>query len=97
MKPQMIRMGFPQRRSDNLYALCTCHKEIRPGGYICPRCKSKYCDLPWECTVCNLTLVSSPHLARSFHHLFPVAPFVEIDPPKKNDSRNGVQRESKSL
>ncbi|KAL0488004.1 transcription initiation factor TFIIH subunit 2 [Acrasis kona] len=92
MKPALIRMGFPQRRSDNLFSICNCHSEIKAGGYICPRCKCKYCDLPTECTVCNLTLVSSPHLARSYHHLFPVAPFVEIDAPKGVDARTAGQR-----
>ncbi len=29
-------------------------------------------ELPSECHVCGLTLISSPHLARSYHHLFPV-------------------------
>jgi len=28
--------------------------------------------------VCDLTLVSSPHLARSYHHLFPVEPYEEL-------------------
>ena len=31
-----------------------------------------------QCHVCGLSLVSSPHLARSYHHLFPVKPFVEV-------------------
>lgn len=51
------------------------HSELRYGGYQCPKCHSKLCELPSECGVCGLTLVSSPHLARSFHHLFPVPDF----------------------
>lgn len=35
-------------------------------------------ELPCECHVCGLTLVSSPHLARSYHHLFPVKGFGEV-------------------
>lgn len=31
-----------------------------------------------ECRACGLTLVSAPHLARSYHYLFPVDPFKEI-------------------
>lgn len=54
------------------------HSELRYGGYQCPKCHSKLCELPSECGVCGLTLVSSPHLARSFHHLFPVPDF-DID------------------
>mmetsp|Transcript_17730 Transcript_17730/g.25019 ORF Transcript_17730/g.25019 Transcript_17730/m.25019 type:complete len:718 (+) Transcript_17730:18-2171(+) len=47
-------------------------------GYICPRCHAKVSELPSDCAVCNLKLVLAPHLARSFHHLFPIPPFAEI-------------------
>jgi transcription initiation factor TFIIH subunit 2 len=70
----LVEMGFPQRRSGAL-SLCTCHQAFTTVGYLCPRCKAKSCDLPTTCQVCNLPLVSSPHLARSYHHLFPVAKF----------------------
>ncbi|GLD96155.1 hypothetical protein PINS_up004833 [Pythium insidiosum] len=73
----LVEMGFPQRRSGAL-SLCTCHQAFTTVGYLCPRCKSKSCDLPTTCQVCNLPLVSSPHLARSYHHLFPVAKFERI-------------------
>ncbi|KAM9329936.1 general transcription factor IIH subunit 2 isoform 5-T5 [Gastrophryne carolinensis] len=48
------------------------------GGYFCPQCKAKYSELPVECKVCRLTLVSAPHLARSYHHLFPLDSFKEV-------------------
>ena len=51
---------------------------FQAGGFVCPRCKARVKDLPCECHVCKLTLISSPHLARSYHHLFPVAPFEEL-------------------
>lgn len=70
----LVEMGFPQRRSGVL-SLCTCHQAFTTVGYLCPRCKSKSCDLPTMCQVCSLPLVSSPHLARSYHHLFPIAKF----------------------
>lgn len=74
----LVEMGFPQRRSGAL-SLCTCHQAFTTVGYLCPRCKSKSCDLPTMCQVCNLPLVSSPHLARSYHHLFPVAKFDKTE------------------
>eukprot|EP00094_Tigriopus_californicus_P008984 TCALIF_08659-PA protein Name:"Similar to GTF2H2 General transcription factor IIH subunit 2 (Bos taurus)" AED:0.09 eAED:0.17 QI:158/0.5/0.77/1/0.75/0.77/9/133/586 len=43
-----------------------------------PQCHAKYCELPVECKSCNLTLVSAPHLARSYHHLFPLPAFIEV-------------------
>uniref|UniRef100_A0A0D9W6Z7 General transcription factor IIH subunit n=1 Tax=Leersia perrieri TaxID=77586 RepID=A0A0D9W6Z7_9ORYZ len=76
----LIKMGFPQRGAEDLISICSCHKKIKSGaeGYICPRCKVNVCELPTECRTCGLTLVSSPHLARSYHHLFPVQPFDEV-------------------
>jgi transcription factor Ssl1 len=43
-------------------------------------CRSRVAELPGACHVCGLTLVSSPHLARSYHHLFPVCAFDEVPP-----------------
>lgn len=45
------------------------------SGFSCPRCGCKVCSIPSDCPVCQLTLISSSHLARSYHHLFPIAPF----------------------
>ena len=78
VEASLVQMGFPQRRTDEYPSLCVCHKDFKLGGYFCPRCKSKFCDLPTECLICGLTLVASPHLARSYHHLFPVPIFSEI-------------------
>ena len=52
----------------------------RAGGqHECPRCLARVAELPAACHVCGLTLVSSPHLARSYHHLFPVREFEPVD------------------
>ncbi|VDM32462.1 unnamed protein product [Hydatigera taeniaeformis] len=48
------------------------------GSYLCPRCHSAYCELPVECAVCGITLMSAPHLARAYHHLFPLPRFLEV-------------------
>ncbi|GAU96122.1 hypothetical protein RvY_07611 [Ramazzottius varieornatus] len=92
----LIRMGFPQQKAHERldeFSFCLCHldqPEPRYGqpGYFCPVCLSKYCELPVECKVCGLTLVSAPHLARSYHHLFPVEPFEEITPEDVSSSQN---------
>ena len=47
--------------------------------YACPRCHSAYCELPVECNVCGLTLVAAPHLARAYHHLFPLDLFEPVN------------------
>lgn len=53
--------------------------KLTTGGYYCPQCYSKYCELPVECRACSLTLVSAPHLTRSYHHLFPAATYKEVN------------------
>jgi transcription initiation factor TFIIH subunit 2 len=45
---------------------------------MCPRCGVKLCDVPTDCEVCGLMVVSSPHLARSFWLLFPVAAYKTL-------------------
>ncbi|XP_039615184.1 general transcription factor IIH subunit 2 [Polypterus senegalus] len=86
----LIRMGFPQHTlvsisdqdSKPSFSMAHLDSTVGPGltlgGYYCPQCKAKYSELPVECKVCGLTLVSAPHLARSFHHLFPLDAFKEI-------------------
>ncbi|THU95631.1 TFIIH basal transcription factor complex, subunit SSL1 [Dendrothele bispora CBS 962.96] len=75
----LMMMGFPTRLPDSSPpSLCVCHSDLRSDGFLCPRCLSKVCDVPTDCDVCGLMIVSSPHLARSYHHLFPVKPYVAI-------------------
>jgi len=89
----LIRMGFPSHagREGCGLGMCLCHLDtsvtggesgsrISTAGYLCPQCSAKYCELPVECRGCGLTLVSAPHLARSYHHLFPLPPFQEVEP-----------------
>ena len=74
-----IKMGFPQQKINNYPSLCFCHEQFTYKGYYCPKCNSKQCELPTDCTVCGLALISSPHLVRSYHHVFPVPEFKEIE------------------
>uniref|UniRef100_A0A7N0UG12 VWFA domain-containing protein n=1 Tax=Kalanchoe fedtschenkoi TaxID=63787 RepID=A0A7N0UG12_KALFE len=53
----LIRMGFPQRAAEGVISICSCHKEAKVGGgYTCPRCKARICEVPTECRICGLTL-----------------------------------------
>ncbi|XP_074851504.1 general transcription factor IIH subunit 2 isoform X2 [Carettochelys insculpta] len=86
----LIRMGFPQHTIASLsdqdakpsFSMAHLENNSDPGlslgGYFCPQCRAKYCELPVECKICGLTLVSAPHLARSYHHLFPLDAFQEV-------------------
>ncbi|PRQ33677.1 putative transcription factor C2H2 family [Rosa chinensis] len=89
----LIKMGFPQRAAESSVAICSCHKEAKVGdGYTCPRCKARVCELPTECRICGLTLISSPHLARSYHHLFPIVPFDEVSLSLFIDQQNKLPK-----
>jgi transcription initiation factor TFIIH subunit 2 len=75
----LMLMGFPSLLSTKNATLCACHSKLRPNGFVCPRCSSKICEVPTDCSICNLTVVASPHLARSYRHLFPVANYLEVN------------------
>ena len=91
LEPTLLPMGFPERKIDSDRTPCVCCKMVptRDGvkacfsreGFFCPRCLAKHCELPTECRVCGLHLVTAPHIARSYHHLFPVKPFSETEVP----------------
>ncbi|KAK4240235.1 hypothetical protein C8A03DRAFT_31621 [Achaetomium macrosporum] len=76
----LLMMGFPSRTlaSKDHVSFCACHHRPTREGYACTRCKAKVCRLPAECPICGLTLVLSTHLARSYHHLFPLKGWVEV-------------------
>ncbi|KAH6640770.1 Ssl1-like-domain-containing protein, partial [Chaetomium tenue] len=76
----LLMMGFPSRAlaSKDHVSLCACHNRPTREGYACTRCRTKVCRLPAECPVCALTLVLSTHLARSYHHLFPLRGWAAV-------------------
>ena len=75
----LMMMGFPTRLPySSPPAFCVCHSELKSEGFLCPRCSAKLCDVPTDCDICGLMIVSSPHLARSYHHLFPVKPYDAV-------------------
>ncbi|KAG9014487.1 hypothetical protein FRB93_013612 [Tulasnella sp. JGI-2019a] len=76
---ELMMMGFPTRLPESSApSFCVCHAIIKSDGFLCPRCQVKLCDVPTDCDVCGLMIVSSPHLARSYHHLFPVKAFKPV-------------------
>ena len=77
-KSSLLMMGFPSRIVDQTPTLCACHSKPTRGGYLCSRCQSKVCSLPTQCPACSLTLILSTHLARSYHHLFPLQNWKEV-------------------
>ncbi|KAF8455934.1 Ssl1-like-domain-containing protein [Terfezia claveryi] len=76
--PSLLMMGFPSREVEKQASFCACHGKPTKGGYRCSRCTSKVCALPSDCPTCGLTLILSTHLARSYHHLFPLENWAEV-------------------
>lgn len=76
----LLMMGFPSRTiaAGDTINYCACHNKPTREGYNCTRCGSRVCRLPSECPGCGLTLILSTHLARSYHHLFPLRNWVEV-------------------
>ncbi|OIW27392.1 putative transcription factor [Coniochaeta ligniaria NRRL 30616] len=76
----LLMMGFPSRAlaPRDVLTVCACHNKPSREGYACTRCRAKVCRLPSECPACGLTLILSTHLARSYHHLFPLRLWVEV-------------------
>lgn len=74
----LMMMGFPSRVVEDTPTMCACHGILTTGGYTCSRCNAKVCSLPVTCPSCQLTLLLSTHLARSYHHLFPLRNWAEV-------------------
>ncbi|KAI4870738.1 TFIIH basal transcription factor complex, subunit SSL1 [Hypoxylon rubiginosum] len=85
----LLMMGFPSRTlaSGDSIHYCACHNRPTREGYDCTRCGSRVCRLPSECPGCGLTLILSTHLARSYHHLFPLRNWVEVPWAKAKRSK----------
>jgi transcription initiation factor TFIIH subunit 2 len=75
-----IYIGFPKRAFDVQLLLGFDGKRMgfSDTAYVCPRCHTRTTDIPTQCCVCGLLLNSSSHIARSYHHLFPVPNFSEF-------------------
>ena len=86
----LLMMGFPSRIVDPSPTLCACHSRPTRGGYLCSRCSSKVCSLPTQCPACGLTLILSTHLARSYHHLFPLRNWREVSWSRASSSGQKV-------
>lgn len=89
-KSSLVMMGFPSKEIDapGASAFVGTEAKLSCGAFVCPRCKARTAALPAQCHVCGLTLVSSPHLARSYHHLFPIKPFDEVSSLDNNSNNS---------
>lgn len=95
--PSLVQMGFARdlSGSENTkgpQAFIGASAALSRGGHECPRCLSRVSELPSRCHICGLTLVSSPHLARSYHHLFPVGSFQLLDEIASSEEKEARRR-----
>jgi transcription initiation factor TFIIH subunit 2 len=81
----LMMMGFPSRVVEDHLTMCACHGNLTLGGYTCSRCSAKVCSLPITCPSCQLTLLLSTHLARSYHHLFPLRNWATVSWSRARD------------
>eukprot|EP00210_Caulerpa_lentillifera_P001903 g1830.t1 len=95
---KLVRMGFPEKNANGPRGVAFIGAEcvLTDGGFTCNRCKSRVAELPCQCHVCGLTLVSAPQIARSYHHLFPIQPFQEIEVSDLTQSQSVDQLKSSS-
>lgn len=91
----LIRMGFPMLRRLDVAKVFWNSPDVKPRrtGYECPRCKAWLSEVPCDCVLCGLTLVLSPHLARSYHHLFPVPKFVALEDGEHSGRGGGSEKD----
>lgn len=60
-------------------------------SYQCPQCRLYVQKLPIKCPTCNLQLITSPHLARNHHNLFPMEKFNELYVKGETQTKNAKQ------
>ncbi|KAH8716920.1 hypothetical protein GQ44DRAFT_688360 [Phaeosphaeriaceae sp. PMI808] len=84
----LMMMGFPSRVVEDKPTMCACHGNLTLGGYTCSRCSAKVCSLPITCPSCQLTLLLSTHLARSYHHLFPLRNWAVVSWARAREKGN---------
>ncbi|EOD08413.1 hypothetical protein EMIHUDRAFT_68255 [Emiliania huxleyi CCMP1516] len=84
----LVKVGFPSRVPPGgapalTYSAGSSKPEVRAdGGFACPQCGVLHAELPTECPVCALKLLSATDLSKTYHHLFPLPLFKQqLGPP----------------
>jgi transcription initiation factor TFIIH subunit 2 len=79
-KPEFMYVGFPSRNVhvQPVIGIDGTQTKFLTSSYHCPRCYCRVGELPTQCSICRLSLISSLHIAKSYHHLFPVPLFFEV-------------------
>ena len=89
----LVYVGFPRYTLQEavLLAVDGIHPAFVASSYECPRCCTRCTELPTQCHVCRLQLSSASHIARSYHHLFPVPNYIEFVMQESNGTLHLVR------
>ncbi|ORD99706.1 TF2H2 [Hepatospora eriocheir] len=82
-KIKLMKLGFPEKSLDN--QICTCHSSFNTKLYRCPTCDAAICNIPMECPVCELHLVSPTNVFKSYYFMSPLKSFIKLE--EKNNSK----------
>jgi len=61
---QLLPVAIVAKQSSISVILCSCHQTALLEYYSCPKCCSTYCNVPINCIVCDLILVTAHDLYR---------------------------------
>ncbi len=75
---RLFKLGFPNFVSNASVCICHCKPLPFQSGYQCSICDSIVCNIPTECPLCSIILISPIHLIQSYHHLFPLKAFSRL-------------------
>jgi transcription initiation factor TFIIH subunit 2 len=101
-----VKMGFPSQMlpdsNKSTPSFCLSEEQIIMVPYFCPNCLCPTSYLPSTCRVCQLPLIASSHLARTYHHLYPVERFFgggggSQQPQSNNNSKLNKEEENSLL
>eukprot|EP00918_Siedleckia_nematoides_P060508 GHVU01132037.1.p1 GENE.GHVU01132037.1~~GHVU01132037.1.p1 ORF type:complete len:401 (+),score=26.10 GHVU01132037.1:171-1373(+) len=78
MMPRLVLMGFPDYEEKSHETLCFCHNKWSTGGYKCPKCQAKACEVPCKCSVCGMHLASSIDICRTHRQIYSPKEFLQL-------------------
>lgn len=72
VKCTLVKLGFPSAFSKS--GICSCHLQCNKDLYSCPACNTLVCNLPIQCPICDLQLVTGMHISKSYYYQYPLEP-----------------------
>jgi transcription initiation factor TFIIH subunit 2 len=92
----LIKVGFPRRAERAARPTLAFSSsggptpQISENVYRCPQCNGAHTELPTQCVICGIKLMSSVDLTRTYHHLFPPPAFTDATRVVATDAGAGA-------